>query len=32
MLLYNTGLRMGELCALSREYVNLPAEGWRTPG
>ena len=28
MLLYNTGLRVGELCALSREDVHLPAEGW----
>ena len=28
MLLYNTGLRVGELCALSREEVHLPAEGW----
>ena len=28
MLLYNTGLRVGELCALSREDVRLPAEGW----
>jgi site-specific recombinase XerD len=28
MLLYNTGLRVGELCTLSREDVNLPAEGW----
>ena len=28
MLLYNTGLRVGELCALSREDVMLPAEGW----
>jgi site-specific recombinase XerD len=28
MLLYNTGLRVGELCALSREDVCLPAEGW----
>jgi len=28
MLLYNTGLRVGELCALNREDVNLPAEGW----
>ena len=28
MLLYNTGLRVGELCALNREEVNLPAEGW----
>ena len=28
MLLYNTGLRVGELCALSREQVHLPAEGW----
>ena len=27
-LLYNTGLRVGELCALSREDVGLPAEGW----
>jgi len=28
MLLYNTGLRVGELCALSREDMHLPAEGW----
>jgi len=28
MLLYNTGLRVGELCALNREDVTLPAEGW----
>jgi len=28
MLLYNTGLRVGELCALSRDDVLLPAEGW----
>ena len=28
VLLYNTGLRVGELCALSREDVRLPAEGW----
>ena len=28
MLLYNTGLRVGELCALSRDDVNLPPEGW----
>jgi len=28
MLLYNTGLRVGELCALSREDVHLPADGW----
>ena len=28
VLLYNTGLRVGELCALSREDVSLPAEGW----
>jgi site-specific recombinase XerD len=28
MLLYNTGLRVGELCALSREDVMLPTEGW----
>jgi len=28
MLLYNTGLRVGELCALNREDVRLPAEGW----
>ena len=28
MLLYNTGLRVGELCALSREDVRLPADGW----
>jgi len=27
MLLYNTGLRVGELCALSREDVHLPAQG-----
>ena len=28
MLFYNTGLRVGELCALSRDDVLLPAEGW----
>jgi len=28
MLLYNTGLRVGELCALSRGDMRLPAEGW----
>jgi integrase/recombinase XerC len=28
MLLYNTGLRVGELCALSRDDVIVPAEGW----
>ncbi len=28
MLLYNTGLRVGELCALSRDDVMLPADGW----
>ncbi|MBN1460049.1 MAG: tyrosine-type recombinase/integrase [Armatimonadetes bacterium] len=28
MLLYNTGLRVGELCALNREDVRLPLEGW----
>jgi site-specific recombinase XerD len=28
MLFYNTGLRVGELCALSREDVHLPEEGW----
>ncbi len=28
MLLYNTGLRVGELCALNRADVRLPAEGW----
>jgi site-specific recombinase XerD len=28
MLLYNTGLRVGELCALNRDDVNVPAEGW----
>jgi integrase/recombinase XerC len=28
MLFYNTGLRVGELCALSRDDVILPAEGW----
>jgi site-specific recombinase XerD len=26
--LYNTGVRVGELCALSRADVQLPAEGW----
>ena len=28
MLLYNTGLRVGELCALSRDDMRLPVEGW----
>jgi site-specific recombinase XerD len=28
MLLDNTGLRVGELCALSRDDVMVPAEGW----
>ncbi len=28
MLFYNTGLRVGELCALSREDVSVPAKGW----
>jgi len=28
VLLYNTGLRVGELCSLSREDMRLPAEGW----
>ena len=28
MLFYYTGLRVGELCALSRDDVTLPAEGW----
>src|SRR5574340_514974 len=28
MLLYNTGLRVGELCALNRDDMHLPAEGW----
>jgi len=28
MLLYNTGLRVGELCALNRDDVLLPDEGW----
>ncbi len=28
MLFYNTGLRVGELCALSRDDVHLPREGW----
>jgi site-specific recombinase XerD len=28
MLLYNTGLRVGEFCALNRDDVNLPVEGW----
>jgi len=28
MLLYNTGLRVGELCALNREDVRLPPDGW----
>jgi site-specific recombinase XerD len=27
-LLYNTGLRVGEFCALNRADVQLPAEGW----
>jgi len=26
--LYNTGLRVGELCALDRADVQLPADGW----
>jgi len=26
--LYNTGLRVGELCALSRADVQLPVDGW----
>jgi len=26
--LYNTGLRVGELCALNRADVQLPADGW----
>jgi integrase/recombinase XerC len=26
--LYNTGLRVGEFCALNRADVQLPAEGW----
>jgi integrase/recombinase XerC len=26
--LYNTGVRVGELCALNRADVQLPAEGW----
>ncbi|HUT73321.1 MAG TPA: tyrosine-type recombinase/integrase [Armatimonadota bacterium] len=26
--LYNTGLRVGELCALDRSDVQLPADGW----
>jgi len=28
MVLYNTGLRVGELRALNRDDVRLPAEGW----
>jgi len=28
MLLYNTGLRVGELCALNRDDVTLPTKGW----
>jgi len=28
MLLYNTGLRVRELCALNREDLHLPADGW----
>jgi len=28
MLLYNTGLRVGELCGLGRDDMRLPAEGW----
>ncbi len=28
MLFCNTGLRVGELCTLSREDVHLPTEGW----
>lgn len=28
MLLYNTGLRVSELCALDRDDTSLPAEGW----
>ncbi len=28
MLLYNTGLRVGEFCSLNRDDVQLPAEGW----
>jgi integrase/recombinase XerC len=31
MLFYNTGLRVGELCALSRDDVILPTEGWGAP-
>lgn len=27
-LLYNTGLRVGELCGLNREDVRSPARGW----
>jgi site-specific recombinase XerD len=26
--LYNTGLRVGELCALNRADIQLPADGW----
>jgi integrase/recombinase XerC len=28
MLLYNTGLRVGELCALNRDDMSLPVAGW----
>jgi len=28
VLFYNTGLRVGELCALTRDDVMLPGEGW----
>lgn len=27
-LLYNTGLRVGELCRLDRDHVKLPSRGW----